>query len=120
MLSYKEMKKRLKESREKINLKHFTEEFYNIFVGALRANDWNPVFDTDFYKLDGSSYCHFLEEFYGTVPYWRLDFFMVDKFFRSVPLGYTFVHAETAEDAKNLGEKMMERYEAEYVDVTAA
>ena len=68
MMSYKEMRAALKASPEGVKLRNFTEEFYRTFCEARRAGSWEAVYATDFYKLDGFSYCVFQEVFNSSLP----------------------------------------------------
>lgn len=117
MLDYKVMRNALKASPEKINLKHFTEDFYSIFCVAYATKDWTPVFSTDFYNLDGSSYCAFLEVFNASLPRWRLTFGKYDAFHWPIDIMRIYINEATEEAAKAQGQRMLEQYGADYVEV---
>ena len=116
MLDYKAMRNALKASNEQIKLRHFTKEFYATFCETYKSKNWTPVFSTDFYNMDGGSYCAFLEIFNASLPRWRLTFGKMDKGW-PVDIGREYVHEDTEADAKAQGERMLEHYGAEYVDV---
>lgn len=116
MLDYKAMRNTLKESKEQIKLKNFTKEFYVIFCTAFKSKDWTPVFSTDFYNLDGGSYCAFLEVFNASLPRWRLTFGKIDQG-QPVDVAREYIREDTEEDAKTQGERMRGRFSADYVEI---
>lgn len=78
MTAYNYFYNEMKNGREKLTaaeLKHFTPEFYNTFVGCVAASlqeqkpIYNKVFKTAFYTDEGSAYCYFLEVFYASNIY---------------------------------------------------
>lgn len=116
MLDYKAMRNALKASPEGIKLKYFTANFYRIFCEAWQDGNWEPVFSTDFYKLDGFGYCVFLEIFNASLPRWRLVFTKMDA---GYPIRITEreIRADTEDAARSAGLDMMKRFEADYLDV---
>lgn len=118
MLDYKTMRDKLKASREKINLRYFTKEFYSIFCEAFKSQNWEPVFSTDFYNMDGGSYCAFLEVLNESLPRWKLTFGKYGDFHWPIEITSIYTRAETEEDAREFGRNMLERYGADYVEAT--
>ena len=118
MLDYKAMWKLLKASPEGIKLEHFTEAFYAIYCEAYTTKDWTPVYSTDFYNLDGSSYCAFLEVFNACLPRWRLTFGKYDAFHWPIDITRIYINEATEEAARAQGQQMLEQYGADYVEVT--
>lgn len=116
MLDYKAMRAALKLSPEGIKLKYFTEAFYSIFCEAYTTKDWTPVFSTDFYNLDGSGYCAFLEMFNASLPRWRLVFTKMDAGY-PIRIAEREISEATEEAARSAGLDMMKRFEADYLDV---
>lgn len=116
MLDYKAMRKLLKESPEGVKLRHFTEEFYQTFREARETGNWEPVYATDFYKLEGFSYCVFLEVFNASLPLWRLTFGKWDQGW-PIDIARSYIREDTEADARTRGEEMMGKYNASYVEV---
>ena len=116
MMSYKEMRAALKASPERVKLRNFTEAFYRTFCEARRAGSWEAVYATDFYKLDGFSYCVFQEVFNSSLPRWLLTFGKWDQGW-PVDIARRYIHEDTEEDAKATGEELLEEYGAQYVEV---
>lgn len=116
MLTYKEMRAALKASPEGVKLKNFTEAFYSAYCKAWRNGEWEAVYATDFYNLDGFSYCVFQEIFYASLPRWRLTFIKMDQRW-PMDIARLYIHEDTEEAAKSRGMAMLERFDADYVDV---
>lgn len=83
---------------------------------ARRAGSWEAVYATDFYKLDGFSYCVFQEVFNSSLPRWLLTFGKWDQGW-PVDIARRYIHEDTEEDAKATGEELLEEYGAQYVEV---
>lgn len=116
MLSYKEMRALLKASPEHIRLKYFTDGFYKTFCDAWKRKEWAEVYATDFYNLESCGYCAFLEVFNASLPLWRLVFTKMDMGF-PIRIAEREIREATEDAARSVGLDMMERFEADYLDV---
>lgn len=119
MLEYKQMREVLRASPERLKLKYFTKAFYHTFCEAWKTKDWEPVHTTEFYTLEGFSYCVFLELFAASLPRWRLTFVKMDHGY-PINIGQRYINEDTEAAAKSVGLGMLERFDADYVDVIKA
>lgn len=119
MLTYEKMRSVLEASPEGVNLTRFTESFYDTFCEARSAGNWEPVYSTDFYQMDGFSYCIFLELFNASLPLWRLTFYATDAGY-PIRIAERTIRGDTEAEARAFGEEMKERFSAKYLDVERA
>ena len=104
--------------------KHFTKDFFRGFVEdytAASVDDARLYVNTrksDFYNLDGCSYCEFLEEFEAAAPKYNIRFTAgAPHFITKVLTRISFLDAETA---RKWAESHKTLYGAEYIDVEPA
>lgn len=83
MITYQEARQELKKAGK--SLQGFTQDFFNLYVYEHR-NGFKNVFQTDFYKNNGSSYCEFLSIYTEHLPsfdlYGHLDAWQKEKICR--------------------------------------
>lgn len=81
MISYREAKEAMKERG--LCTDHFSLVFYRTYVADLLSaqecydkgkETFQNTKATDFYRENGSSYCHFLEMVYASLPLFRITF----------------------------------------------
>lgn len=61
MLKFAEVKTELKKRYS--DTKYFNKAFLDAFIECYENSDYTPIFNTNFYRLNGPAYCSFLELF---------------------------------------------------------
>lgn len=111
MITYQEAKAKLKS--KDCSTKYFNKGFYDLFVSNHLSNgedivkgiqsdyDFSPIFETNFYNKNSSSYCVWLEIFNYSLPQWRIDYF-ADAWSCS-HISRQYQHFESKEIARAVG-----------------
>lgn len=131
---YKRFKADLRKVRSNVN--YFTPEFLKVFTEAYREataavirgdseqyytlnrvrlnHYYDKVYNSDFYRFNGGSYCEFLSLFYDVS---NLDKFEVRFCDWQATLAKSEVYFEDIETARKYAEAIKDDYNADYTEV---